>query len=224
MSYILEALKKAQAERQLGSAPTIHAPQVVPTAPAGMAANRRPLLVGLGAGAAVVAAGALFMWRQAPVPAPRTVPAPVAAQPTPETLAITAPPALPPAPVRAPEPEPVRPRVAARPAPPRPVPAAPAVPAPAAPAPAAPAPVAAKSAPEDSLPFLQQLPDDRRRDIPHVTFGGYMYSSNPSDRLLIVDKALRHEGEQVAPGLVLEKLLPKAAVMNYRGTRFRVPY
>ena len=26
MSYILEALKKAQAERQLGNAPTIHAP------------------------------------------------------------------------------------------------------------------------------------------------------------------------------------------------------
>jgi general secretion pathway protein B len=228
MSYILEALKKAQAERQLGSAPTIHAPQVVPTAPAGMAASRRPLLVGLGAGAAVVAAGALFMWRQAPVPlpvpAPRAVPAPVPAQPAPQTLAITAPPAPPPAPVRAPEPEPAHPRVAGRPAPPRPVPAAPAAPAPAAPAPVAPAPVAAKSAPEDSLPFLQQLPDARQRDIPHVTFGGYMYSSNPSDRLLIVDKALRHEGEQVAPGLVLEKLLPRAAVMNYRGTRFRVPY
>jgi general secretion pathway protein B len=213
MSYILEALKKAQAERQLGSAPTIHAPQAVPTAPAGMAANRRPLLVGLGAGAAVVAAGALFMWRQAPMPVP-----------APETLAITAPPAPPPAPVRAPEPEPVHPRVAARPAPPRPVPAAPAAPAPAAPAPVAPAPVAARSAPEDSLPFLQQLPEARRRDIPRVTFGGYMYSANPSDRLLIVDKALRHEGEEVAPGLVLEKLLPKAAVMNYRGTRFRVPY
>lgn len=229
MSYILEALKKAQAERQLGSAPTIHAPQFVPTAPSGMAASRRPLLVGLGAGAAVVAAGALFMWRQAPMPvhAPRTVPAPVAAQPAPQTLAITAPPAPPPAPVRAPEP--AHPRVAARPAPPRPVPAAPAAPAPAAPAPAAPAPVApapvaARSAPEDSLPFLQQLPDARQRDIPHVTFGGYMYSSNPSDRLLIVDKALRHEGEEVAPGLVLEKLLPRAAVMNYRGTRFRVPY
>ncbi|WP_198118412.1 general secretion pathway protein GspB [Massilia rhizosphaerae] len=218
MSYILEALKKAQAERQLGSAPTIHAPQAVPTAPAGMAANRRPLLVGLGAGAAVVAAGALFMWRQAPVP----VPAPAPEQPAPQTLAITAPPAPPPAPERAPEP--VHARVAARQAPPRPVPAAPAAPAPAASAPAAPAPVTAKSAPEDSLPFLQQLPEARRRDIPHVTFGGYMYSSNPSDRLLIVDKALRHEGEEVAPGLVLEKLLPKAAVMNYRGTRFRVPY
>jgi general secretion pathway protein B len=83
---------------------------------------------------------------------------------------------------------------------------------------------AAPPAPEDSLPYLQQLPDAQQRDIPRVTFGGYMYSANPADRLLLVDKALRHEGEEVAPGLVLEKLLPKAAVMNYRGTRYRVAY
>jgi general secretion pathway protein B len=95
-------------------------------------------------------------------------------------------------------------------------------PAPSRPAPA-PAPVV-KAAPEDSLPFLQQLPDAQQRDIPRVTFGGYMYSANAADRLLIVDKALRHEGEEVAPGLVLEKLLPKAAVMNFRGIRYRVAY
>jgi general secretion pathway protein B len=95
----------------------------------------------------------------------------------------------------------------------------------ASPAPAPSAPVATRvSAPEDGLPYLQQLPDAQQRDIPRVTFGGYMYSSNPADRLLLVDKALRHEGEEVAPGLVLEKLLPKAAVMNYRGTRYRVAY
>jgi len=216
MSYILEALKKAQAERQLGSAPTIHSPQVVSSAPAGAAASRKPLLVGLGAGALVVGAGALFMWRQAPAPAPapRTVavPAPAPAPaPAPQTLGVTAPPAPVPAPAPVRAPAPARARVgepaAARPAP----------------APAAPA-AGARPAPEENLPFLQQLPDAKQRDIPRVTFGGYMYSANPSDRLLIVDKALRHEGEEVAPGLVLEKLLPKAAVMNYRGTRYRVPY
>jgi general secretion pathway protein B len=94
---------------------------------------------------------------------------------------------------------------------------------------AAPAATAAQVAapapsPEDSLPYLHQLPDAIQRDLPRVSFGGYMYSANPADRLLLVDKALRHEGEEVAPGLVLEKLLPKAAVMNYRGVRYRVAY
>jgi general secretion pathway protein B len=208
MSYILEALKKAQAERQLGNAPTIHAPQAVTPAPAA-AASRKPLFIGigLGAGALVVVAGALVLWRPAPAPAPQAVVqrAPAPAAPAPETLVVSAPPA--PAPVR--ERAPAPPVAAPAPAPSRPAPA--------------PAPIA-RAAPEDSLPFLQQLPDAQQRDIPRVTFGGYMYSANAADRLLIVDKALRHEGEEVAPGLVLEKLLPKAAVMNFRGIRYRVAY
>jgi general secretion pathway protein B len=77
---------------------------------------------------------------------------------------------------------------------------------------------------EDSLPSLQQLPESIRAQIPRVNFGGYMYSANPADRLVLVDKGLRHEGEEVGPGLVLEKLLPHAAVMNFRGVRYRVAY
>jgi general secretion pathway protein B len=213
MSYILEALKKAQAERQLGNAPTIHAPPAVAPAPAAAAASRKPLFVGLGAGALVVVAGALVLWRHTPAPAPKAVVQAPTAAPAPrasETLVVSAPPAPPPAPVRERAPE--RPVAAAAPAPSHPAPVAP-----------APVPVA-QAAPEDSLPFLQQLPDAQQRDIPRVTFGGYMYSANAADRLLIVDKALRHEGEEVAPGLVLEKLLPKAAVMNFRGLRYRVAY
>jgi general secretion pathway protein B len=245
MSYILEALKKAQAERQLGNAPTIHAPQPVQAAEPGVAASRKPLFIGLGAGALVVVAGALFMWQRGSVPAPSpapasapalagrelaaTAPAPAsaAAGAASNTLEVSAPPE----PVAPPRPAHVaEPRVAEAPA--RPAPSAAVRTAPVAAAPrATPAPVsvstpapASAPAPEDSLPYLHQLPDTIQRDIPRVSFGGYMYSANPADRLLLVDKALRHEGEEVGPGLVLEKLLPKAAVMNYRGVRYRVAY
>jgi general secretion pathway protein B len=250
MSYILEALKKAQAERQLGNAPTLHAAQpVVPALPAS-AASRKPLLVGLGAGALVVVAGAVLLWRSAPAPAPATPVAAVVPASTPaaapaanspvvaNSLEVSAPPA-PPQEVRVPQsrvasptPAPVAVRAA-----PQAVPAAPSAPAVAAvrtpTAVPTPAPVAATApartpapaaAPEDSLPYLQQLPESVQRDVPRVAFGGYMYSANPADRLLLVDKALRHEGEEVAPGLILEKLLPRAAVMNYRGVRYRVSY
>jgi general secretion pathway protein B len=253
MSYILEALKKAQAERQLGNAPTLHAPQVQPAQP-GAAASRKPLMIGLGAGVLVVALGALLVWQRTPAPVPASTPTagagamPAAAVAGPaavpaapaapgagrtaaggasNTLEVSAPPA--PEPV----PAPARPAHAAPPAaraggdaiastaPVRAPAGAPAVPASA----AAPTPAPALApAPEDSLPYLRQLPDTIQRDIPRVTFGGYMYSANPADRLLLVDKTLRHEGEEVGPGLVLEKLLPKAAVMNFRGIRYRVAY
>jgi general secretion pathway protein B len=230
MSYILEALKKAQAERQLGNAPTIHAPQPVPAAQPDAVASRKPLLIGLGAGVLVVALGALFLWQRgpsAPAPAPAAVladksaAAPAAKQgrgsepslasgAASNTLEVSAPPAPPPRPAHVAE-APARSVSSASPA--ASAPRAAAAP------PAAQAPVA-----EDSLPYLHQLPDTIQRDIPRVTFGGYMYSANPADRLLLVDKTLRHEGEEVGPGLVLEKLMPKAAVMNFRGIRYRVAY
>ena len=119
-----------------------------------------------------------------------------------------------------------------------PAPAARNVPAPAAgaspeavylPAPAlarAPDPAPAVRAPEpaEDLRTLQQLPEALQREVPRVSVGGYIYSPNPADRLLLVDKMLRREGDELAPGLVLERLLPKYAVMNYRGTRYRVAY
>lgn len=246
MSYILEALKKAQAERQLGNAPTLHAPQVQTPEP-GAAASRKPLVIGLGAGALVVALGALLVWQRTPAPAAATattatpavagqaaVPAapavPAAAGPAlaanaaagtarpaapsaAATLEVSAPPAAEAAPARASVPAGAHVARAPAQAAPSPSPSPASAPAP------APAP-----APEDSLPYLRQLPDTIQRDIPRVTFGGYMYSANPADRLLLVDKTLRHEGEEVGPGLVLEKLLPKAAVMNFRGIRYRVAY
>jgi general secretion pathway protein B len=77
---------------------------------------------------------------------------------------------------------------------------------------------------EENLRTLQQLPEAIQREVPKVAVGGYIYSPNPADRLLLVDKMLRREGEELAPGLVLERLMPKYAVMNYRGTRYRVAY
>jgi general secretion pathway protein B len=246
MSYILEALKKAQAERQLGNAPTIHATQPVQADQPGVAASRKPLFIGLGAGALVVAAGALFMWQRGSVPAPApvavpasvpavagrepavTVPAPgsAAVGAASNTLEVSAPPepVAPPRPAHVAEPHVAEPRVAEAPARPAPSAAGRAGAEARAPAAVAAPATAPAPAPEDSLPYLHQLPDAIQRDIPRVSFGGYMYSANPADRLLLVDKALRHEGEEVGPGLVLEKLLPKAAVMNYRGVRYRVAY
>ena len=216
MSYILEALKKAQAERELGSAPTIHAAPVH-AAPARPAASRKPLLAGLGAGALIAGVVAFAVLRQSAPPQPQPVVVATAAAPQPRVVAATPPPV-----VEAP-PAPKRPVAAAKPSEPRPQPKPERTEPPARPDPAPV--VAATPAPvEDSAPPLSQLPEAIQREVPQIAVGGYIYSANPADRLLLIDKVLRREGEEVAPGLILERLLPKAAVMNYRGYRYRLPY
>ena len=218
MSYILEALKKAQAERQLGSAPTIHALPLHAAGDAGVGARPRTVRIAIAATVLAVAALALVSWRQqAAAPAPPDAP-PVSAAPAPgATTLAAATPAAPPAAVPGPAPAPAA--HAPRPAPARPVPS------PAA-RHAAPPAAAGKPAPvpEDLPPTLRELPDAIQHEVPQVAIGGYIYSKNPEDRLLLIDKVLRHEGEEVAPGLMLEKLLPKSAVMRYKGYRYRVPY
>ncbi|MEF2267399.1 general secretion pathway protein GspB [Janthinobacterium sp. LS2A] len=224
MSYILEALKKSQAERQLGELPSIHAPQVqLHDGAASGAASRAPVWLTLG-GVAVAVAAALLLWQpwQAAATAPEAAPA-VLAQAVPAPVPAAVPPAVSvPAPVAVPVPVPPAPTIApvqhARPVaepkqePPVPVPA-PAVP--------VPAPAAAA---EETVPGMRDLPEPIQRQIPPVAIGGYIYSKNPADRLLLIDKALRHEGEELAPGLVLEKLQPKAAIFSFKGYRYRVPY
>jgi len=232
MSYILEALKKAQAERQLGEVPSVHAPamQVGADAPAG-GKLKTPMLAAMAVMAAVIVALLALVWRkgESPQPAPANPPAaatPVVAAPVTVAPVTAAPAAIAP-PVVAPS------SVAAQ-AAGTPLPAA--LPSPAAKPTAAPvaspaaAPVAAVKPPasassgEEVTQTARDLPEPIQRALPPIVVGGYIYSKDPADRLLLIDKVLRHEGEEVAPGLVLEKLLPKSAVFSFKGYRYRVPY
>jgi len=226
MSYILEALKKAQAERAHGAIPNIHAqPAVTPAKPA--MPGRWLWLAGI---VVLLTASAALLWpaswRQ---PVALTAPAPAAAPATPP---ITPPVATAPAaPARPPAPEPAAPVATASPAPdvgaaPPPKPTAPSRPlrklgerAPD----AAPAPVPPAAAPE-RIALLQELPPQIQREIPPIAINGYIYASNPADRSALINNQLRREGDQLADGLTLEKLLPREMVLNYRGYRYRVSY
>jgi len=251
MSYILEALKKAQAERQLGSSPTIHAPTLQAGAHTAASGRlKRPVLLALVAMAVVIVVLAVLVLRpaapvapavssapaapampagsvdavastpQQPVPAPQlpaALPEPVTALPPPVATVTT--------PLAQPSTSPEKSATAlAQPSTPLAQPSTPAAASMASPVPAAmPAPATAARGEEPVL-NLRELPEPIQRAIPPLTVGGYIYSRNAADRLLLVDKILRREGEEVAPGLLLEKLNPKEAVFNYKGYRYRVPY
>jgi general secretion pathway protein B len=98
-------------------------------------------------------------------------------------------------------------------------PAAPAIPpvsSPPAPLPAAPAAAtpAPATAPVAGLPA----------DAPKVTISGGVYSTAAAQRMLIVNGQVVNEGAELAPGLVLEEIRPKAAVLKFRGARYTVTY
>ena len=223
MSYILDALRRADSERERGSVPGIHA-QPVPLVSDDEPRPQRPrasvpaLWVVCGAGAILIAALAWsLLGREAPpvaaaapsvvVPAmPPPVPAPLAAAPSP---------ALAPMPV-APAPE-------AGPRKPGPIEMAAAPPQAARPAAKA-EPAAKPASAETRVLALNELPEEVRRALPALVVGGAMYSETPANRMLIINGQLLHEGDKVAPDLTLEQIKLKAAVLKFKGYRYGIVY
>lgn len=225
MSYILDALKKADAERERAAVPGLHAhPQD------GLSSrDERSSVpwVAVAIGAIVVLGGALawVLWADRGV---RTPPLVAAAPPAPQpTAAIVAapPPIAAPAPSTAPAATPAPPPAAAEPAPTPTVVISPPPPPPT-PAPA-PVPVAAPAAPspkatEPRLPTQAELPADVRAGLPPLAISGAVYSPTPSARMVFINGAVLREGDAVVDGVVLERIGASASVLSVRGTKFEV--
>jgi general secretion pathway protein B len=248
MSYILDALRRADAERGRGAVPGLHT-QAMPAPGASTGAGRALSTGALVAGAAVVAglAGAGTWWamqRNAPAapvvgatapqapsvataPLPVPAPAAVAVAPSPAPAPVAAAPLAP----QAVEPRPVAPKRVAEPARERAAVAEPTTRARAADAPphAAPAAPAGRAQPpaaaSPSGPVFAQsdLPPSVREQLPALQVSGATYSSNPAHRMAIVNGHVLQEGDQAAPGLVLERIEQGGrTVWSFRGYRYAV--
>ncbi|KQW43260.1 MULTISPECIES: general secretion pathway protein GspB [unclassified Roseateles] len=214
MSYILDALRRAEAdrERERGQVPGLHT-QATAGSETAPAAGQRRWLPWAGAGLLLLAGiGAGSWWASGPQPAPPPVaqpappPAPVADVGTPPDPSVPVPqpeaassPYLPPAP----------PPVAVAPAP-APTPATVTAPAPAA-------------AGEARIPRLAELPESTRRELPNLAISGSVYSDDPASRFVMVNGEVVREGAKLGADLVLEQIRPRELVLSFKGQRYRLP-
>ena len=270
MSYILEALRRSEMQRQQGRVPGLNE---APVSLGGHGTTRTGVslrwVAAGGAGLAALVAAALAWWQPwqkagpepvvARAPAPAAVPAespaagaPGQAAPAPQVAARPPEPvpseAARPAPVReaaAPEAPVARPPVRAAPAEPpsaraaavagkaaEPAPAravaapkpaaepAAAVPARTQPAPAEQAEARAPAPPKRVLHY-SELPPGVRQGVPKMAITGSSYTDEPELRMAVINERVVKEGEEAAPGVVLESIGADGIVLNYRGYRFR---
>ncbi len=238
MSYILDALRRAEAEREQGAVPGVHSQA---TAQAFSPVGRRwsgvsnSLKWALVATTAAAAVMALLAWRQGD-PTPRdgsiaaSTPAlPSEAQPfvavAPVVAANTAAgqvdsassPLLPAAASTQQQRTP-----AAPPAPPLPLAHLPVIKQRA----VGPNEAAANTpvpAPE-RIYSLEELPASLRSGLPPLQVGGASYSENPASRMLILNGQIYHEKDDIGPQHVLEQIRLKSAVLRYKNTRYSIVY
>ena len=68
------------------------------------------------------------------------------------------------------------------------------------------------------------MPPAQRRELPALSVGGAIWSETPASRFLIIDGQVMREGDAVAPGLVLERIAPKAAWLRWRDLRVELAF
>ena len=223
MSYILDALQRADAERTRGNVPTLNArPLASPAAsPSLTTAQRAGLAVAGLVVLLLVAAWAWWNWGSA----------------APQSVAPTVTPTVPTQPAAAVA---VAPSAARLPAVPATVPAAvpatlPKIPVaekaavaqttPAKPSATGTTPKMEAPAPAQALaPLLSELPEATRRDIPPLAISGAVYSENPAQRLLLVNGQVLNQGSEVAPDLKVVEIRSNVTEFSFRGTRFRLAH
>ena len=71
---------------------------------------------------------------------------------------------------------------------------------------------------------MSELPEDVRAGLPALTVGGAMYSQTAANRMLIINGQVVREGDTLAPGLVLEQIKLKSAVLRVKGLRYGISY
>ncbi|MEO8523336.1 MAG: general secretion pathway protein GspB [Caldimonas sp.] len=219
MSYILDALRRADAERERGEVPGLHTQQFG-VLPEDDEAPRRPRLLIAAIVVLVLALAAALAWNflgggevaqkavvaQAPVVLPVTpvtpapAPAPAASQ-APIVVAAPAPLATGAAKKADLARPPSKPRVRKE----------------------APAESPAPSASERIF-TRAELPEAIRRELPNIAFGGASYSGDKASRMVILNGRVFHEGDTVAPGLVLKQVKQKGAVLAYKGYRYEIGF
>lgn len=236
MSYILDALRKADSERERGEIPGLHAQTAASlddSAPPS-SVNQKLVWAVVALTAVLVLVLSWLIWgRSETQPERPPMPPEQAAMgmrpaPPPTAPQGMAPPVTPPVaglypPVNTPPP------VAQT----QPVTAAPAVPAlqpqavvAAPPQPKTEVPIARKAAAteESKLYRLMDLPESVRKDLPTLTIGGAMYSETASQRMLIINSQVLHEGDKISNDLTLEGIQLKSAIFRFRTYRYVVNY
>jgi general secretion pathway protein B len=70
--------------------------------------------------------------------------------------------------------------------------------------------------------LVNELPATVRSALPEFKISGHAYSPEPRTRVTRINEKILQEGQELAPGLKLEEIVPDGVIFGYRGYRFRV--
>ncbi len=72
------------------------------------------------------------------------------------------------------------------------------------------------------LIHMEELPADLLQTLPKLEFAGHAYSQTPQDRLIIINNKIVRENSLITDNLILKEILPEGVVLSYKTIDFQV--
>jgi general secretion pathway protein B len=69
---------------------------------------------------------------------------------------------------------------------------------------------------------FKELPEGIRKELPPLSLSIALYSEDPAARIVRIDGQSLREGQDLAPGLKLEQIIEHGAILSYRNYQFRI--
>ncbi len=72
------------------------------------------------------------------------------------------------------------------------------------------------------IPYLHELQDYQQQSVPEMTFAGHMYSTDPASRTVIINNVAMSEGDTVIQGINVVEITQSGVVFSLHDEYFRM--
>ncbi|MGZ4995205.1 MAG: general secretion pathway protein GspB [Methylobacter sp.] len=72
------------------------------------------------------------------------------------------------------------------------------------------------------IPFLNDLPFEFRQTLPKFTVNVFVYSKDPEERFIMIDMVKYKSGQQIKDAMLLKEILPDSFVVEYQNREFQI--
>ncbi len=72
------------------------------------------------------------------------------------------------------------------------------------------------------VPFLSDLPWEFRQTVPKFTTNVFVYSQDPEQRFVMIDMVKYKPGQQIKDAMLLKEILPDSFVVDYQNQTFKI--
>jgi general secretion pathway protein B len=72
------------------------------------------------------------------------------------------------------------------------------------------------------IPYLVDLPFEFRQTVPNLTINVFVYSEHPEERFVMIDMVKYKPGQQIKDAMVLKEIRPDSLVVVYQNRAFQI--